>query len=101
LAILAGVLPAALAALAGLWPAWRAARLPPTDAIRYACESVNESVAGPGIRSRTLRRRLTGAGRAPGRRGCLQARAPTAPAPPPAGLATAAGRGPRHARRSP
>jgi len=36
LAILAGVLPAALAALAGLWPAWRAARLPPTDAIRYA-----------------------------------------------------------------
>jgi len=36
LAVLAGVLPAALAALAGLWPAWRAARLPPTDAIRYA-----------------------------------------------------------------
>jgi putative ABC transport system permease protein len=36
LAITAGVLPAALAALAGLWPAWRAARLPPTDAIRYA-----------------------------------------------------------------
>src|SRR5438034_11228492 len=36
LAILAGVLPTALAALAGLWPAWRAARLPPTDAIRYA-----------------------------------------------------------------
>jgi len=36
LAVLAGVLPAALAALAGLWPAWRAASLPPTDAIRYA-----------------------------------------------------------------
>src|SRR5438876_12270240 len=36
LALLAGVLPAALGALAGLWPAWRAARLPPTDAIRYA-----------------------------------------------------------------
>jgi putative ABC transport system permease protein len=36
LALAAAVLPAALAALAGLWPAWRAARLPPTAAVRYA-----------------------------------------------------------------
>jgi putative ABC transport system permease protein len=36
LALAATVLPALLAALAGLWPAWRAARLPPTAAIRYA-----------------------------------------------------------------
>jgi len=36
LALAAAILPAALAALAGLWPAWRAARLPPTAAVRYA-----------------------------------------------------------------
>jgi putative ABC transport system permease protein len=30
------VLPAGLAAAAGLWPAWRAARLAPTEAIRWA-----------------------------------------------------------------
>ncbi len=36
LAIAAVALPGSLAALAGLWPAWRAARLPPTDAVRYA-----------------------------------------------------------------
>jgi len=35
LVLLGAVLPSALAALAGLWPAWRAARLPPTDAVRY------------------------------------------------------------------
>ena len=35
LALLAMFLPAGLAALAGLWPAWRAARLVPADAIRY------------------------------------------------------------------
>jgi putative ABC transport system permease protein len=36
LVVAAATLPAALAALAGLWPAWRAARLPPSDAIRWA-----------------------------------------------------------------
>jgi len=36
LTLLALVLPAVLAVLAGLWPAWRAARLPPTQAIRLA-----------------------------------------------------------------
>jgi putative ABC transport system permease protein len=36
LAVVAVMLPGSLAALAGLWPAWRAARLPPTDAVRYA-----------------------------------------------------------------
>jgi putative ABC transport system permease protein len=36
LAVTAVLLPGSLAALAGLWPAWRAARLPPTDAVRYA-----------------------------------------------------------------
>jgi putative ABC transport system permease protein len=30
------LLPGALAALAGVWPAWRAARLAPVDAVRYA-----------------------------------------------------------------
>jgi len=35
LVILGAVIPSALAALAGMWPAWRAARLPPTDAVRY------------------------------------------------------------------
>jgi putative ABC transport system permease protein len=35
LAAASGALPAALATLAGLWPAWRAARLPPTEAVRY------------------------------------------------------------------
>ena len=35
LATVALALPVALAALAGVWPAWRAARLAPTDAIRY------------------------------------------------------------------
>jgi putative ABC transport system permease protein len=36
LALAATLLPGALAALAGAWPAWRAARLAPVDAIRYA-----------------------------------------------------------------
>jgi putative ABC transport system permease protein len=36
LALMAITLPALLAAFAGFWPAWRAARLPPTAAIRYA-----------------------------------------------------------------
>jgi putative ABC transport system permease protein len=36
LALAAGALPAGLAALAGVWPAWRAARMPPTEAVRYA-----------------------------------------------------------------
>lgn len=36
LAVVAVVLPGSLAAIAGLWPAWRAARLAPTDAVRYA-----------------------------------------------------------------
>jgi putative ABC transport system permease protein len=36
LVVTATLLPAALAALAGAWPAWRAARLAPADAIRYA-----------------------------------------------------------------
>jgi putative ABC transport system permease protein len=35
LALVAAVLPSGLAAAAGLWPAWRAARLSPTDAVRY------------------------------------------------------------------
>jgi len=35
LVLLGAVIPSVLAALAGLWPAWRAARLPPTDAVRY------------------------------------------------------------------
>jgi putative ABC transport system permease protein len=35
LAVAATLLPAALAVLAGLGPAWRAARLPPTEATRY------------------------------------------------------------------
>jgi len=33
--LLGAVIPSLLAAFAGLWPAWRAARLPPTDAVRY------------------------------------------------------------------
>ncbi|HLY37232.1 MAG TPA: ABC transporter permease [Candidatus Binatia bacterium] len=36
LALAATVLPSTLAAAAGLWPAWHAARLAPTDALRYA-----------------------------------------------------------------
>jgi putative ABC transport system permease protein len=36
LVLAAAALPPLLAALAGLWPAWRAARLAPTDAIRWA-----------------------------------------------------------------
>jgi putative ABC transport system permease protein len=36
LAVAATLLPAVLAVLAGLGPAWRAARLPPTEATRYA-----------------------------------------------------------------
>ena len=36
LAVAAIVLPGALAALAGAWPAWHAARLAPVDATRYA-----------------------------------------------------------------
>jgi len=36
LALAATVFPSALAAVAGLWPAWRAARLAPADALRYA-----------------------------------------------------------------
>jgi putative ABC transport system permease protein len=36
LALAATVLPSALAVVAGLWPAWHAARLAPTDALRYA-----------------------------------------------------------------
>lgn len=36
LALAAALSPPLLAALAGLWPAWRAARMPPTDAVRYA-----------------------------------------------------------------
>jgi putative ABC transport system permease protein len=36
LVVTAALLPALLAALAGLWPAWRAARLPPTEALRLA-----------------------------------------------------------------
>ena len=36
LAVLHARLPAALAMLAGLWPAWRATRLAPTEAIRWA-----------------------------------------------------------------
>ena len=35
LALAALAFPAGLAAVAGLWPAWRAARLTPADAIRY------------------------------------------------------------------
>ena len=35
LVVLGALIPSALAALAGLWPAWRAARMPPTDAVRY------------------------------------------------------------------
>jgi putative ABC transport system permease protein len=35
LVLLGAVIPSLLAALAGLWPAWRAASLPPTDAVRY------------------------------------------------------------------
>ena len=36
LALAATLLPSTLAAAAGLWPAWHAARLAPTDAVRYA-----------------------------------------------------------------
>jgi len=36
LALAATVFPSVLAAVAGLWPAWRAARLVPADALRYA-----------------------------------------------------------------
>lgn len=36
LVLITTVLPAALAMLAGLWPAWRATRLAPTEAIRWA-----------------------------------------------------------------
>ena len=36
LALVATVFPAALATLAGLWPATRAARLPPAEALRYS-----------------------------------------------------------------
>jgi putative ABC transport system permease protein len=36
LVLAAAVFPPGLAALAGLWPAWRAARLAPTEAIRFA-----------------------------------------------------------------
>jgi putative ABC transport system permease protein len=36
LVLAATVLPGALAVLAGAWPAWRAARLAPGDAVRYA-----------------------------------------------------------------
>jgi putative ABC transport system permease protein len=35
LVVAAAAMPTALATLAGLWPAWRAARLPPTEAVRY------------------------------------------------------------------
>ena len=35
LAVIAILLPGALAALAGWWPAWRAVRLPPAAAARY------------------------------------------------------------------
>jgi len=36
LVVAALAMPPLLAALAGLWPAWRAARLPPTEAVRWA-----------------------------------------------------------------
>jgi putative ABC transport system permease protein len=36
LVIIATLMPGALAALAGAWPAWRAARLAPVEAVRYA-----------------------------------------------------------------
>jgi putative ABC transport system permease protein len=35
LALAAGLVPPLLAAVAGLWPAWSAARMSPTDAVRY------------------------------------------------------------------